>query len=87
MSNVREVWGYKRMTASGQLVTMGGEIAGFFCTSSTAGTLQITSGEASGGADIVSSFPVEAGVWYPLPFRCPDGAYAVLTNCAGTFGK
>lgn len=83
-TRVKEVWTYKRMAASGQLAPRGGKVAGFFCT--TAGTLQITEGETSGGDDIVSSFSVAAGTWYPFPFDLPEGAWAVMTGCVGTFG-
>lgn len=82
---VREIFIPRRLTASGTLLQEAGQIGGFFCT--TAGTLQITSGGAAGGSDIVSSFSVTAGTYYPLPFDCPSGAYAVLGGGAvGTFG-
>lgn len=80
---VREVYTPKRMTASGTLVSFRGEVGGFFCT--TAGTLQITEGVDPGGVDILSSFSVTVGSYYPLGFRCHLGAYAVLTTAVGTF--
>jgi hypothetical protein len=84
MSDVREVWKPKRMTASGMLQERGRSIGGFFCT--TGGTVQITVGETSGGADIVSQFTAVAATYYPLPFYCQDGAYVVLGGgAAGTF--
>jgi hypothetical protein len=85
--NVKEVWTAKPMDASGTLalVNQSSKVGGFLCTSSTTGTLQITEGEASGGADIVAEMSVTAGTWYPMPFHLPLGAYAVLTSCAGTF--
>lgn len=82
---VKEVWTPKPMTASGTVVRQGMHMGGFLCTSSTSGTLQITAGEASGGAVIVDTMGVTAGTYYPMPFYCADGAYAVLTDCAGTF--
>lgn len=85
MGQVREVWKPKALSASGMIVERGRAMGGFLCT--TAGTLQVTAGEASGGATIVASFAVSAGTWYPLPFYCQDGAYAVLGGgAAGTFG-
>jgi hypothetical protein len=84
--NVREIYTPKRMTANGMIVPIGGQIGGFFCT--TAGTLQITVGEASGGADMISSFSVAAGTMYPFNLYCETGAYAVLGGGAvGTFLK
>ena len=81
---VRELYRPKRMTASGTLVAIGGAVGGFLCT--TAGTLQITAGEAAGGSDIVSSITVTAGQYYPMGFFCETGAYAVLGGGAvGTF--
>lgn len=81
---VQEIFRYQQMSASGMLVATNGSLGGFLCT--TAGTLQITAGTASGGADIVKTFDVVEGSWYPLPFKCPTGAYAVLAGSAeGTF--
>lgn len=80
---VKEIWTPKPMTASGKLVEAGRHIGGFLCT--TAGTLQITAGETSGGADIVAVFDVTEGTYYPLPFYCASGAYAVLASAQGTF--
>lgn len=80
---VQEIFRHKLMTASGILVGPNGSVGGFLCT--TAGTLSITSGILSGGADIVKTFDVAEGSWYPLPFKFPLGAYAVLTTAEGTF--
>lgn len=80
---VKEIWNPKPMTASGPLVERGHHIGGFLCT--TDGTLQVTAGVVSGGADIVSAISVTAGSYYPMPFYCQNGAYAVLTTAAGTF--
>lgn len=83
--DVREIWKPRRLAASGMAVERNRSMGGFFCT--TAGTLQITDGETSGGADLVSQFAVTAGNWYPLPFATQNGAYAVLGGGAvGTFG-
>lgn len=83
-SQVKEVGNYKRMTASGGIVGVGGTVLEFICT--TAGTLQITEGVVPAGADIVSQIAVAAGTVYPLGLLCPAGAYAVLGGGAiGTF--
>ena len=81
-SNVREIWSPKLMTASGCVVQENGALGGFFCT--TGGTVQITRGVIAGGADMVPSFTAVAGTYYPLPFICNTGAYAVL-GASGTF--
>lgn len=85
-SRVKELFRPNPLTASGTITKAGGEVGGFLCTSSTSGTLQITDGEASGGATLVAAFPVVAGTYYKLGFYLQNGAYAVMTNCAGTFG-
>lgn len=83
-TEVKELGQYKRMAASGAVAPAGGSLLEFICT--TAGTLQITEGIVGGGADIVSQIAVTAGAIYPLGFRCPAGAYAVLGGGAiGTF--
>jgi hypothetical protein len=81
---VREVYSPLRLSASGTICQERGLIGGFLCT--TSGTLQITDGVNAGGADIISSIPVSAGVYYPLGIRCKNGAWAVLgTGAIGTF--
>jgi hypothetical protein len=77
MGNVMEMYSPRRLAASGKIVDIHGQgVSGFFCT--TGGTLQITEGEVTGGADIISAFTVVAGTFYPLGFFARKGAYAVL---------
>jgi hypothetical protein len=81
---VREVYTPYRMAASGVICGFRGCIGGFLCT--TSGTLQITDGMTAGGPDVLSSISVTAGTYYPLGFRCHNGAWAVLgTGAIGTF--
>jgi hypothetical protein len=84
-NHVKEVWTPKYMTASGPLVQRGGCCGGFLCSSSTSGTIAITSGTVSGGSTIVASLAVTAGQFVELGHYYQDGAYVTLTNCAGTF--
>lgn len=82
--HVKEIWEPKPMAASGTLALANSNIGGFLCTS--AGTLQVTVGIVSGGADMVAVFDVAEGSYYPLPFKAVTGAYAVLGGgAAGTF--
>lgn len=85
MDIVRETGSAKLMTASGAIVpATGGATCGFLCT--TAGTIQLDSGIAA-GVNVVPSFAVVVGTWYPLPFAWPTGCYATLGGGAqGTFG-
>ncbi len=82
---VNEVWTAKPMTASGAVTLPGGKIGGFICSSSTSGTITITSGTVSGGSSILASTPVTAGEFLELGLYCPDGAYVAISNCTGTF--
>lgn len=82
---VNEIFSPLKATASGAIIpATGGYLGGFFCT--TAGTLQLDSGIAA-GTNVVASFAVAVGVYYPLPFSFPAGCYATLGGgAAGTFG-
>jgi hypothetical protein len=81
----KELWRYQAMSASGPLAPRGGKVGGFVCSTSDSGTLKITAGEATGGATILASTTVTAGQYLELGFWLPDGAYATLTDCTGTF--
>lgn len=83
--HVKELWRYKPMTASGELVPRDGKVGGFVCSTSTSGTIEITEGTTSGGASILASTVVTAGQFIELGYLLPKGAYATLTNCTGTF--
>lgn len=83
--HVKELWRYKPMTASGTLAPRDGKVGGFVCSTSSSGTLAISEGEASGGAAILATMAVTAGQFVELGFLLPQGAYATLTNCTGTF--
>jgi hypothetical protein len=83
-NHVKEVWRPKPMSASGQLAERGGTCAGFLCATSTSGTVEIKATDAS-GATVIIATPVTAGSYTPMPSYFQDGAYAVLTNCTGTF--
>lgn len=84
-NRVKELGTPKILSASGALGGPGVTVMGFLCASSTSGTVKITSGATSGGSDVVAETPVTAGSWTPIPGIFLDGAYAVLTNCTGTF--
>lgn len=83
MQGVREHWNYKKMSASGQLVSRNGQIAGVLCT--TGGTIAISEGEVSGGTNIIATMTLAAG-WTPIPFKFPVGAYVTIGGgFVGTF--
>lgn len=85
MTSVTETFTPVRLAASGAVRTTAVTLGGFLCT--TAGTLQLRNGPTGSDTVIVSSMPVAAGVFYPLPFKFPLGLYADLGGGAvGTFG-
>ena len=81
---VKEVGTPKPMSASGALVPAGGNVIGFLCATSSSGTVEIKADDAS-GATLIIATPVSAGSFTPFPSYFQTAAYAVLTNCTGTF--
>ncbi len=74
------------ITGTGQVKTGFGAIVGFFCSSSTSGTLTVYDSASGASNQIVASFPLVAGQYYPLPFALANGLYAVVGGAAtGTF--
>ena len=84
MKGLKDVGQYKRVTASGAIVPVGGTLLRFICT--TAGTLQITEGVVPAGNDIVSVMTLAANAVVIFHMDCPLGAYAVVGGgLVGTF--
>jgi hypothetical protein len=71
----QEIYSPRPMAASGQVFSGQGGLAGFFA--STAGTVQVRDGNAT-GTIIVASFPVTAGIFYSMPFGISTGLYIEL---------
>lgn len=82
---VQESFGFLVMAANAAAPlfgSTGGNTGGFCCTAS--GSLKLT--KTSGGATVVDTIPVTAGVFLPLPFVFSEGITATLTGgAAGTF--
>lgn len=84
-NNVIEVFTPKRMSSTGVVCSPGSTLGGFFCT--TSGTVRIRSGTDVSAPILLDTFDAVAGVFYPMPFSVPAGAYAELGGGAvGTFG-
>lgn len=86
---VEESYGYVQFAADadGLVIglTNGGSIGGFLCQ--TSGTIKLNK-DTSGGATIVDTLAVTAGIFYPIPLAVPPamGVYATLAGgAAGTF--
>lgn len=58
----------------------GDQVAGFACV--TSGTVTITKTD---GTAVITSFPVTAGVYHPLPFRL-DNQGGTFTTAGGASG-
>lgn len=57
-----------------------GGILGFFCNSTSSGTIALSQGTASGGTAITGTITPTAGTWYPFPVESPSGIYATIAN-------
>lgn len=73
----------KQISATANICSGDGILAGVFCSSSSAGTLTIYDDAATGtGTKIVDTFSLTAGQWYPLPFAVASGIYCVVGGTA-----
>lgn len=68
----------KHVSASGVVVTPGGQIYSVVCTA--AGNLQITAGVASGGTTLLDTIAMTDGQSITLNMKFPTGAYATVTG-------
>lgn len=87
-AKVEESYGYQVFAANATgAITHGSEgaLGGFLC--STSGTLTLT--ETVGGATVVASMPVTAGIFHSMPFLVPRAAASFTVvlggGASGTF--
>lgn len=80
MSVVQEVFSPALIAANGTFTGAPAALGGFVCN--TSGTLSMT----LGGFPFLTTMPVTAGVYYPLPFAIPAGATVVVTAAGGAGG-
>lgn len=87
-ANVAETYGWLALAANAAQAINGlggASIGGFLCV--TSGSLKITQTN-TGGATVVDTMAVTAGVFYPIPAEVPQSIvlFATLTGgAAGTF--
>lgn len=73
------------LAANGLVIgAAGGAIGGFLCT--TTGTIRLNYGIDGSGGIFLPTMPVTAGVFTPIPFSVPPGAYAYCTLAGGALG-
>ena len=61
-----------------------GAILGFFCNSTSGGTLVLSNATAAGGAGTAFTGTITpvAGTWYPMAVASPNGIYATIAVAA-----
>lgn len=67
-------------SSQAETTSLSGAILGFFCNSTTSGTIVLSKGTASGGTAITGTITPTAGTWYNLPFVSENGLYATIAN-------
>lgn len=73
----------KQLSATANICSGDGILAGVFCSSSTSGTLTIYDDAATGATTkIVDTFNLVAGTYYQLPFAVANGIYLVIGGTA-----
>ena len=76
---VSEVYDYKPFSASLNVLSRGGMLAGVLCTSSSSGTITVYDDDATGTARPVTAvMSITAGVYYPIPAGLSKGCYIVV---------
>lgn len=80
-SHIRERYPAKMVEANTDTPILNQSIGGFICTAD--GTISITN---SRGETVLSSFPVTAGVYYPIPIFVgfPNAVFTTAGGAAGS---
>ena len=73
-------YGNTAQSTQAETTALRGGILGFFCNSTTSGTIALSAGTASGGAAITGTITPAAGTWYTLPIESATGIYATIAN-------
>lgn len=83
--NVTESYGAVPLAADVDAVIAGGlgSIGGYLCT--TAGSIKLT-WDTAGGATIVNTMAVTAGIFYPVPMAIPPNKNVFCTQTGGAAG-
>lgn len=80
MSNlVQESYGYKAISASGQVATGAGVLKGFYVSTSTALTVKLWDNTAASGSVIVdTTAALTAGTFHEVPAGFANGLYVTI---------
>lgn len=68
------------VTASGIISKAPCSLLGFFCNSTSTGTIVIRNGTLAGSTAISGTITPTAGTYYPFPASLPGGCYATIAN-------
>lgn len=68
------------LSASGVVSNSGGTLLGFFCNSTSSGTVVIRGGNTSSSTAISGTITPSAGTFYRFPASLPSGCYATIAN-------
>lgn len=72
---------YKVLTSSANVKASDGALLGFFCNSTTSGTVKFyDSATTTTTTPITGTITPSAGTWYPIPVNFNSGLYLVLAN-------
>jgi hypothetical protein len=70
------------LSASGIVRKGAGQLGGFFCASSSSGTLVLYDNTAASGTIILTTVNLVAGTYYNFPAQLINGAYASIGGTA-----
>jgi hypothetical protein len=79
MNLVQESYGYRALSASGQVATGAGVLKGFYVGTSTSLTVKIWDNTAASGAVILeTTAPLTAGTFHEVPAGFATGLFVTL---------
>lgn len=79
---VNEALDFVNLSASAQVKSGPGIIAGIFCASSSSGTCKVWAQTTAAVPVLVNTFSLTAGTWYPIPARFSAGLYVTIGGTA-----
>lgn len=76
-----QVGGYKHLTSSANVSKTPCNLLGFFCASTSTGTIQFYDDPGTGTSTAITGvITPAAGSWTPVPASTSAGLYAVIAN-------
>jgi len=82
MNVVTETFSYKQVSASGNVLNVGGTLGGIFVSAASATpTITVYDDAATGTTTkLVDTFTPQAGTFYPMPFAVSKGLNVVISG-------